>query len=406
MEGGRGRHHVAEVKQIPLRLIAPHPKLATRLRVEVHSLASLIREAVEEDVPNGQLEPGRVVPNDEGKGYYVYIGVRRFYALKSLYEETGEERFAVFNAYVDSESSLLNLFLRVRSENEQGKGERVGLSVLEKILGLYKIRGSIPAEKLDDELRRELAVAVKLDEKRIMKLFEVETAAHFGYRLEHLERLCQITDLEELYKSAACTAGYAIPPERMEKAVEGREDAVRTLKWFGRLFPDYATSIENRRAGERQTSVQLHLQAEQESGAREESETANRGSLEVHKRDVIIVPCPKCGVENMIEVRLKAEVTRLATDPQGESMTAVPDVVIGCSVECSGCRGGFHALIKPLEGRRYALETSLSPRLQEPKGVVEAVDLRFDFENGRWQKLAGEAVIGLVRTSGRAATRK
>jgi hypothetical protein len=393
--------------QIPIELVSPHPKLATRLRLEVGPLAAIIREAVDEDVPNGQLEPGRVVPREDGKGYHVYVGVRRFYALKSLHEETGEERFAVFNAYVDSKGkSLLNLFLRVRSENEEGKGERVGLSVLEKILGLHKIRGSIPPERLDDELRRELAVAVKLDEKRIMKLFEVETAARFGYRLEHLERLCQTTDLEELYKSAACTAGYAVPPERMEKAVEGREDAVRTLKWFGRLFPDYATSIENRRAVERQTSVQLQLQARQESRAREESETASRGSLEVHRRDVIIVPCPKCGVENMIEVRLKAEVTRLATDPQGESMTAVPDVVVGCSVECSGCGGGFHALVKPLEGRRYALETSLSPRIQEPKGVVEAVDLRFDFENGHWQKLAGETVIGLVRTSGRATTRK
>ena len=397
---------MAQVKQIPLSLVSPHPKLATRLRLDVGSLAALIRQSVGEDVPNGQLEPGRVVPRENGEGYYVYIGVRRLYALKSLCEETGDERFAVFNAYADSESSLLNLFLRVRSENEQGKGERVGLSVLEKILGLYKIRGSIPPEKLDDELRREMAVAEKLDEKRIMKLFEVETAAHFGYRLEHLERLCQIADLEELYKSAACTAGYAIPPERMEKAVEGREDAVRTLKWFGRLFPDYATSAENRRAEERQTSVQLQLQAEQESGAREESDAANRVSLEVHKRDVIIVPCPRCGVENMIEVRLKAEVTRLATDPQGESMTAVPDVVIGCSVECSGCRSGFHALIEPLEGRRYALETSLSPRFQEPKGVVEAVDLRFDFQKGYWQKLAGETVIGLVRTSGRATARK
>ena len=397
---------MAQVTPIPIGLVSPHPRLATRLKLDVGSLAALIRQSVCEDVPNGQLEPGRVVPREDGEGYYVYIGVRRFHALKSLYEETGEERFAVFNAYVDSERSLLNLFLRVRSENEEGTGQRVGLSVLEKILGLYKIRGSIPAEKLDDELRRELAVAEKLDEKRIMKLFEIETAAHFSYRLEHLERLCQITDPEELYESAACTAGYAIPPERMEQAVDGREDAVRTLKWFGRLFPDYAASVENRRAGEKQASVQLQLQAEQESGAREKSGTASRKSLEVHRRDVIIVPCPRCGVENMVEVRLRAEVTRLATDPQGESITAVPDVVVGCSVECSGCRSGFHALIKPLEGRRYALETSFSPRFQEPKGVVEAVDLRFDFENGHWQKLAGETVVGLVRTSGRAATRK
>lgn len=187
------------------------------------------------------------MPREDLEGYYVYIGVRRFHALKSLYEETREERFAVFvfNAYVDSERSLLSLFLRVRSENEEGTGQRVCLSVLEKILGVYKIRGSIPLEKLDDELRRELAVAEKLDEKRIMKLFEIETATHFIYRLEHLERLCQISDLEDLYESAACTAGYAIPPERMENAVEGRADAVRTLKWFGRLFPDYAASVEN-----------------------------------------------------------------------------------------------------------------------------------------------------------------
>ena len=155
---------MSQVTLTPLRLVSPHPRLATRLKLDVGSLAALIGQSVCEDVPNGQLEPGRVVRREDGEGYYVYIGVRRFHALKSLYEETGEERFAVFNAYVDSERSLLSLFLRVRSENEEGTGQRVGLSVLEKILGLYKIRGSIPAEKLDGELRRELAVAEKLDE--------------------------------------------------------------------------------------------------------------------------------------------------------------------------------------------------------------------------------------------------
>ena len=399
---------MSELKQIPLALVTPHPKLATRLKLDVQSLAELIRGAVDEDVPNGQLEPGRVVPREDGQGYYVYIGLRRFYALKSLYEETRDKRFAVFVAFVDpSTRSLLDLFLRVRAENEEGKGERVGLSVLEKVYGLHRISGLVSLDKMDDGLKRELAVAEKLDEKRIMKLFEIETAAHFSFRLEHLERLCQIASLEELYESAACTAGYAIPPERIEKAVEGREDGVRTLKWFGRLFPDYAKGIEDRRAGERQAPVQLQLETEQESGAKEEeSDTTERGPLEVHERDVIIVACPKCGVENMVEVRVEAEVTRLATDPQGTSMTAVPDIVAACSIECSGCRDGFHVFVKPLEGRRYALETSLSPRFQEPRAVVEAVDLRFDFENGRWQKLAGEKVVGLVRTSGRASTRK
>ena len=119
---------MAEVARIPLRLVSPHPELSTRLRLDVRSLAALIRDAADEDVPNGQLEPGRVVPREDGKGYYVYIGVRRFRALTTLYEETDDERFSVFNAYVDSNRSLLDLFLRVRSENEDGKGERVGLS--------------------------------------------------------------------------------------------------------------------------------------------------------------------------------------------------------------------------------------------------------------------------------------
>jgi len=398
---------MSELMQIPLALVTPHPKLATRLKLDVHSLAELIKGAADDDVPNGQLEPGRVVPREGGQGYYVYVGLRRFYALKSLYEETRDKRFAVFTAFVDpSTRSLLDLFLRVRAENEEGKGERIGLSVLEKVYGLHRISGLVSLDKMDDGLKRELAVAEKLDERRIMKLFEIETAAHFSFKLEHLERLCQIASLEELYESAACTAGYAIPPERMDKAVEGREDAVRTLKWFGRLFPDYAKEIEDRRAGERQTSVQLQLEAAQQSSAGQESDAADRGPLEVHKRDVMIVSCPKCGVENMAQVRVEAEVTRLATDPQGTSMTAVPEIVVACSIECSGCGNGFHAFVKPLEGRRYALETSLSPRFQEPRAVVEAVDLRFDFENGHWQKLVGEKVIGLVRSSGRASTRK
>ena len=392
---------MAEVKQIPLSLVSPHPKLATRLRLDVGSLAPLIRQSAGGDVPNGQLEPGRVVLREDGEGYYVYIGVRRFYALKSIYEDTGEERFAVFNSYVDSERSLLDLFLRVRSENEEGKGERVGLSVLEKILGLYKIRGSIPPERLDDGLRRELAVAEKLDEKRIIKLFEVETTAHFGYRLEHLERLCLIEDAEEFFETAACTAGFSIPPERVEKAVDG-SDAANTLKWFGRLFPEYARGRQERPGTELQTSIQQQLDIGEEGESEKGTNASGGGSLEVHEKEVIMVLCPACGIENMVQTRLEAEVTRLSGDPNGTRTTTTPDVVVSCGIDCHRCAKEFHLFIKPLGGRRFAVEVSPSSRFREPKEVVEAVDLRFEFEKGVWQKLAGEKVIGVVRASGRA----
>jgi len=392
---------VADVKQIPLNLVTPHPKLATRLRLDVGSLAALIRQSVGEDVPNGQLEPGRVVPREDGEGYYVYIGVRRFCALKSIYEETREERFTVFNAYVDSESSLLDLFLRVRSENEEGKGERVGLSVLEKILGLYRIRNSIPSEGLDDELKRELAVAERLDEKRITKLFEVEAAAHFGYRLEHLEKLCLIEDAEEFFESAACTAGFYIPPERVEKAVDGR-DSASTLKWFGRLFPEYVKGRQERPGTELQNSTQQQLDVGEEDKGDQGNGASVERSLEAHEREVILVPCPACGIENMVKTRLDAEVTRLSGDPNGTSTTATPDAVVGCGIDCYRCAKEFHLFIKPLGGRRYAVEVSPSARFREPKEVVEAVDLRFDFQKETWQMLAGEKVIGVVRTRTRA----
>jgi len=392
---------VAEVRQIPLSLVNPHPKLATRLKLDVGSLAALIRQSASNDIPNGQLEPGRVVPREVGEGYYVYIGIRRFYALKSLHDETGEQRFAVFNAYLDSERSLLNLFLRVRSENEEGKGERVGLSVLEKILGLYKLRSSIPSERLDNELMRELAVAEKLDEQRIMKLFEVETAAHFGYRLEHLEKLCLIEDEEEFFESAACTAGFSVPPERVEKAVEGR-DAAQTLRWFGSLFPEYAKVRQERRAVELQNSIQRQPGLRGHEENKPETNSQVGGSLEIHEKEVIMVPCPECGVDNMVQMRLEAEITQLSGEPNGASMTATPDVVLSCGMDCYGCTKEFHVFIKPLGVRRYAVEASLSARFREPKEVAEAVDLRFDFEREAWQKLAGEKVVGIIRASGRA----
>ena len=65
-----------------------------RFVYEVVSLAALIKAAVDENTPNGQLEPGRVVPRKDGKkGYLVYVGVRRYLALKWLFQHNNDARF-------------------------------------------------------------------------------------------------------------------------------------------------------------------------------------------------------------------------------------------------------------------------------------------------------------------------
>ncbi len=375
----------AQVVAIPIRLVRPHPRLASRFRYEVHSLAALIRAAVDADTPNGQLEPGWVVPSEDGQGYDVYIGVRRYHALRLLYEETRDERFAVFNAYVDSkEKSLLDLFLRAKKENEDAKGERLGLSVLEHVFGLQRIMESVSPEGLDNELKRLFALADKLNEQRLKKLYQVEVATRFRFSLEHVERVCELRDEKDLYLSAACAAGFGVAPERVERAIVGKEGAYM-LKWFGDVFPDYAKQWKLERGGASEEAA---------AGASEEQ-------LEVHEKEVIIVPCPECGVENMVRLSLKAEATRLSGDPNGERVTATPDAVVMFDCTCYRCPRKFRLFIKPLGGRSYAAETSLSSKFREPRKVVEAVDLRVDFKEKVWQKIVEGKIVGVIRVRGR-----
>jgi hypothetical protein len=151
--------------------------------------------------------------------------------------------------------------------------------------------------------------------------------------------------------------------------------------------------------------LQNSIQRQPGLGGHEENKPGTNhqvgGSLEIHEKEVIMVPCPECGVDNMVQMRLEAEVTQLSGEPNGASMTATPDVVLSCGIDCHGCTKEFYVFLKPLGARRYAVEASLSARFREPKEVAEAVDLRFDFEREAWQKLAGEEVVGVIRASGR-----
>jgi hypothetical protein len=382
----------AHVVSIPIGLVEPHPKLMLRFSYDVASLASLIRSAVDEMTPNGQLEPGWVVPRQDGKeGYHVYIGIRRYKALTLLYKETGDERFAKFNAYVDAKNRpLLDLFVRARKENEDARGERQGLSVLEQVFGLYRIRDSVSTEKLDGELKREFDVAEKLSEEKVRKLFQVEIAAHFRFRLAHLERLCAIGDEREFYQSAACAAGFDVEVEQMDSTVE-RTDAAYTLDWFKRLFPEFKEP-EKRPAAAQPSPVT----APDGAGGQQAGTPAQQPPLEVHEKDAIIVACPACGGENMLLLSLNAEVTRLPADPRGTRAAVTPDAVIRCEYRCNSCPKEFYVFLEPMEGRSYAADASLSPKFREPKDAVQAVDLRIDTKKNAWQKIVEGKVVGTV----------
>ncbi|MDV3294179.1 MAG: ParB/RepB/Spo0J family partition protein, partial [Nitrososphaerales archaeon] len=220
----------AQLAAIPLKLIQPHPKLAFRFRYDVASLADSIRSAADENTPNGQLNPGRVVLRGDGEGYYVYVGVRRYFALKSLWDATKDERFAVYTAYIDTDLSELQMFVKAKKENDEENGEREGLSVLEEVSGIGRIRNSINPEELEKGLRRLFELAGRLNEKRAMKLYDIERTARFKFRIAHLERLCAIEDDREFYLAAASVAGFSFADDDIEKAVEARRGAY-ALNW-------------------------------------------------------------------------------------------------------------------------------------------------------------------------------
>jgi hypothetical protein len=382
----------AQLTAIPLNLVQAHPKLAFRFRYDVEALADSIRSAADENTPNGQLNPGRVVLKPDGKGYFVYVGVRRYYALKQLYEATKDERFGSYTAYIDTGMTELQMFVKAKRENDEEKGERQGLSVLEEVFGITRIRDSIATKELDKWLKRLVEVSDRLTEQKFKKLYEVEVAARFRFRLPHLEHLVGIASEEDFFLTAATAAGYGYSGDEMDRA-QADKKAACSLDWFRRVFPEYASEIpqaRRREASENGTAKKSRSKAKK-----------NVQGLEVHEKDVIMAPCPRCGSLHMVEMKGGIEATHLSPDPGGESRTEVTESVSRVDCTCSECQGRFFLFVKHLGGRSYALEPSASMKFREPRETVEAVDLRFDREKNEWQKIVGDEIVGPLVLSGR-----
>ncbi|MDG6949223.1 MAG: hypothetical protein JRM77_05135 [Nitrososphaerota archaeon] len=382
----------AQLTTIPLNLVEPHPKLAFRFAYDVKGLADSIREAADENTPNGQLNPGRVILKPDGKGYYVYVGVRRYKALKLLYDTTRDGRFGSYTAYVDIGMDELQMFVKAKRENDEERGERQGLSVLEELFGVTMIKDSISPDGLDKWLKRLVDVAAKLDEKKLRKLWEIEQAASSKFRLPHLEFLCKIGSEDDLYLTAATAVAFNYAGNDMERAWEDR-NSVLSLGWFRQMLPE----IKPAEAGNGGNG------SSGRSSVRKTRPKATKkmvGGMEVHEEAVVLVPCPRCGRLHMVETKGKIEATHVPEDPDGESRTEEAASVSRVERACSKCGGRFFAFIEHLEGRKYAAEPSVSMKFREPKKVVEAVDLRYDRKESVWQIIAGDKVVGPLNFDG------
>ncbi|MGA2199878.1 MAG: hypothetical protein ABSG45_08065, partial [Nitrososphaerales archaeon] len=323
------------------------------------------------------------------KGYLVYVGVRRYFALKLLHEKTGEDRFSGFNAYVDSGLSELQMFIRAKTENEDERGERKGLSVLEEVLGLSKIRDSIsnPAKELGQPLARRLAIADAVGEDRLKELYSIEEATSSKFSLSQLEALAKVSDAREFCLVGSCMAEMGVGVEEIDLAERGKEMAL-AFRWFPAIFPELAKG--GKLPSTQNTGNTPGQTVPSSSGA------SSVAALEIHEKEVIIIPCPSCSCKILVRVRGSIEVTQLAFEPSGEGYRETADTVSTFRCKCGGCDEEFYAIVRHLGGNEYALETAKAKAFREPKTETRAVDLRFDQRKGVWQEIVNGEIARVL----------
>ena len=366
------------VVSIPIQNVEPHPKLAFRFRYDVDSLADSIIATADESSPNGQLNPGRVVKTENGDGYYVYVGVRRFLALKLALGRTNDPRFGIFNAYVDEGISELQMFVKAKAENEEERGERQPVSLLELVSGIRRIRDSVDPGKASPAVKRLVALADKIEDDRLKQLREAEWAAHSRFKSAQLEGLAKIGgDDREFFTTAAAMVGFG---EQDAESARKKRDAAFHLSWFSRAFPEI----------KREPVVE---KKEEDDG---EAEDWRGAGLEVHEDGVILAVCPRCEGRNMLKVEGQLELTHLSPDPKGEAKTIVADAVGRVRLSCSHCSEEWFVLMEPVGGQTYAVMVTDSGEFREPNAKTAALDLRYDFAKDEWQRVADGRIVGEV----------
>jgi ParB family chromosome partitioning protein len=127
--------------ELPLDAIAADHLTRDRLPAEDEDMAAL-RESLR---AHGQRMPIEVTPLAGALPYGLISGWRRLMALKALYAETGDPRFATAKAIVRRPEAAADAYAAMVEENEI----RVGLSQYERarVAALATRRGVFPSEK-------------------------------------------------------------------------------------------------------------------------------------------------------------------------------------------------------------------------------------------------------------------
>jgi ParB family transcriptional regulator, chromosome partitioning protein len=137
----RAREEGRMVVDLPLESVAADHLLRDRLAVDDDEAAALRASLA----AHGQRTPVEVTPLDGPLPYGLISGSRRLAALKVLYAETGEQRFATVKALIRHPESAADAYVAMVEENEI----RAGLSQYERarVAARAAESGVFPSEK-------------------------------------------------------------------------------------------------------------------------------------------------------------------------------------------------------------------------------------------------------------------
>jgi ParB-like chromosome segregation protein Spo0J len=435
---------------LAIGIIDVHPKFLFRFDYDDESLKSL-SESIRQV---GQLQPGRVVPKNDASGYLVYIGIRRFMAIKKLYSETGEQAFSRFYAIIDEGLTEAEMFARAIAENMGEKGERKELSLPEEILTFGRFSKMMEGEegakvlrminRDSSFLRKRLALARNLSEERLGQLYRIEKASGFRFTIAHLEYLQRIEEKRRFLLTAAVIAEARLKPNRTNLAEDILKQGFPKIGWFQENFPELNEQEGSAHGGQQhegfnmpsqdiiqQVRKKLQGEASEDKESEQVDKEAEKGEREksnigaeaeatklqesqsstlytpstryepptpFFEVDVLFLSCPLCGYENPCRLSTKEELTFYTLSDDGKVMkdTLLPEFFCRARHVCGGCGKEFFVIISKEESG-FGVNISDSPF--DLKGLklypAELGTLTWDPRKGKWVKITDGRSIEL-----------
>ena len=369
-------------QEIPIEQCEIHPMAVMRFSYEKD-----IDGLVESIGKHGQLEPGRAVAKQEGKGYLVYIGGRRLYACKRLYSQKG--KLKAYKAYIDEGLTEKDIVARAIAENATDKKQRTDIELLEELHYLSSLPFSHNEVKElalaggmgKDSLSKKMGLFEFLEAEEFESLHKIEEETDFQFKLGHLTGIWKYSgeDRAVFFAACSCAAANNWSVEGLnEDLVLGAAPNALGITWFSKLFPELASrknKAEPRKEPEQRrtnhdkgnseetrnnTNDEKKEEVEQASTESDEDKEHEDDPLDAilknsanTSRYLYFISCKKCGAEIPFDYNLQTKGDPVATmyefldDGKSDGVRIALDSRYEGRIECKKCQAKWKLVLAP-----------------------------------------------------------